>query len=164
MSRNLGFLFVFAAAISGSAVAQTTSTTRTSSYTFPLVGLASNENIEVNLINLAANPSNGNAASCTGSVTFATASQGTVIGGASDFTLAAGAVASISPSAASNVITAGANRVLLKVVVTSTLTSGVPCSLSFTLNTFDSSTGATHVFLVGAAPAATQILTSPGHI
>ncbi|MGA3189616.1 MAG: hypothetical protein ABSF22_21125 [Bryobacteraceae bacterium] len=151
-TRNFG-LFALAAILTGSAFAQNATISRTSSFTFPLVALAPTENIEVNLINLATNPTNGNASSCTGTVTFSTASQGTAIGGATSFTLAADAVASITPSVASNVITAGANRVLLKVVVASTTTPSVPCSLSYALNTFDSTTGVTHVFLVGAAPA-----------
>ena len=143
-------LGLFIALATTSAFAQTTTATRTSEYTFPLVGLGSSEGIEVNLINLAANPTSGTASSCSGSVTFSTASQGTVIGGATNFTLAAGAVASITPSVASNVITAGANRALLKVVVSTNMTPGVPCMLSSTLNTFDSGSGATHVFLVGS--------------
>lgn len=149
--RNFALLS-FAAVLSGSAVAQTTTLTRTSTYTFPLVGLATSESIEVNLINLASNLSNGTAASCTGSVTFMNAAAGTVIGGATNFTLAANAVASISPSTTSNVVYTG-NRALMRVVLETTTTNpGVPCSLASTLTTFDTSSGVTHVLLVGNAP------------
>jgi hypothetical protein len=156
--RTLFVLFV-----TGAAFAQPGSYSRTSNYTFPLVAVAvGSEGIEVNLINLASNPTNGNPASCTGSVAFSTVSQGTVISGTTDFTLAAGAATSIMPTAGNNIATTPPNRVLLKVVVTSTNTSGVPCSLAYTLNTFDSTTGATHVFLVGASPATIVPLTNPG--
>lgn len=160
--KNFG-LFVLAAAMASSMFAQASTTvTRTSDYTFPLVGLASSETIEVNLINLASNSNNGTAASCAGSVTFSTASQGTVIGGATNFTLAANAVASIEPSVSSNVSASGTSRVLLKVVVASTTTIGVPCSLAYTLNTFDTASGATHVFLVGQAAATVLPVTNFG--
>jgi hypothetical protein len=156
--KTLFFLFV-----TGVVFAQPPSFSRTSNYTFPLVAVAlGSESIEVNLINLANNPTNGNPASCTGSVAFSTVSSGTVIGGTTDFTLAAGAVTSITPTVGDNIATTPPNRVLLKVVVTNTNTSGVPCSLAYTLNTFDSATGATHVFLVGAAPPTIVPLTNPG--
>jgi hypothetical protein len=152
--KNFTISFALTVVLTGSAFAQLpTSFTRTSDYTFPLVGLAASETIQVNLINLAANPTNGNKSSCTGTVTFSTASQGTVIGGVTNFTLAADAVASITPSIANNVILAGASRVLIRTVVATTQTSGVPCSLAYTLNTFDTTSGVTHVFLVGASPA-----------
>jgi hypothetical protein len=147
------------------------STPQSSSFSFPLVGLASSESIEVNLINLAANSTNtstsgstgGTAASCTGNVTFQTASSGTDIGGATNFTLAADAVASITPSVSSTVTTSG-GRVLIRAIVTTTFTAGVPCSLASTLNTFDTATGVTHVFLVGqATPVAVPVFTIPGH-
>ncbi len=156
MSRSFSLL-ALAAVLAGSAIAQTT-LTRTSSYTFPLVGLAPSETIEVNLINLASNPTSGTAASCTGSVSFMNAASGTIIGGATNFTLAANAVASITPSVTSNVVYA-ANRALIRVVLeTTTTVPGAPCSLASTLTTFDTATGVTHVLLVGtAAVTATPI-------
>ena len=156
--KTLFFLFV-----TGAVFAQTNSFTRTSNYTFPLVAVAvGSEGIEVNLINLAGNPTNGNPASCTGSVAFDTLATSTVVSGNTDFTLAAGAATSIVPTVAVSNQTAVWMRVLLKVVVTNTTTSGVPCSLAYTLNTFDLTTGATHVFLVGASPATIVPLTNPG--
>jgi len=56
----------------GAALAQTgtaTTTTVTRSMTFAPAGLASSETAQVNLVNLASNPTSGTAASCTGSVT-----------------------------------------------------------------------------------------------
>ena len=130
----------------------------TTTYAFPLVGVASSESIEVNLINSATNSAAGTAAFCTGSVTFTSVSGGTSIGGTGTFSLAAGAVGSFLPSVLSTVIAPGA-RVLVRAVVQTTTTAGVPCSLGSTLNTFDTATGVTHVFLVGNAPFTAQPLT-----
>jgi hypothetical protein len=145
--RNLRLLFALAAATSGCAVAQTTTTTRTSDFSFPLVGLASTETIGVNLINLASNTTSGTAASCTGTVAYLN-SAGTTIGTATSFTLAADAVASVTLPFSSSGLTSP--RGLIRAVLTTTTTSNVPCSLSFSLNTYDTTTGVTHVFLTGS--------------
>src|SRR5580700_3954826 len=141
--RNLR-LFALAAAMTGSALAQTTTTTRTSSYSFPLVGLASTETIGVNLINLASNTTSGTAASCTGTVSFVN-SSGTTIGTATPFTLTADSATSVTLAFSSSGLTSP--RGLIRTVLTTTNTSNVPCSLSTTLNTYDTSSGVTHVFL-----------------
>jgi hypothetical protein len=156
--KNLGLLFVI---LTGSVVAQNAAvTTRTSDYAFPLVGLASTETIGVNLINLASNPTAGTAASCAGSVSFVNAA-GATIGTATTFTLTANAVTSV------NLAFSGAGltgiRGLIRTVVATTTTSGVPCALSYSLNTFDTATGATHVFLAVSGPVTIQPFTNPGH-
>ena len=145
--RNLRLLFALAAAMTRSALAQTTTTTRTSDFSFPLVGLASTETIGVNLINLASNTTSGTAASCTGTVAFLN-STGTTIGTATTFTLAADAATSVTLTFSSAGLTSP--RGLIRTVLTTTNTSNVPCSLSFSLNTYDTSTGVTHVFLTGS--------------
>jgi hypothetical protein len=157
--KNIGLLFALATAFTGSAFAQSTTFTRTSDFTFAPVPLASTETIGVNLMNMAANPNNGNASSCTGSVTFQTAA-GATIGAATPFTLAANASTSVNLAFSSSGLSG--IRGLLRAVVATTTTSGVPCSLSYTLNTFDTSSGVTHIFLVGAAPISVQPLTNPG--
>jgi hypothetical protein len=157
--RNLRLLFAFAAAITGSAFAQTT-TTHTTDFTFPLVGLGSTETLGVNLINMAAKSQGGTAASCGGSVTFINAA-GTTIGTPTTFTLATDAVTSVTLPFSSAGISG--IRGLVRTVVATTTTNGVPCSLASTLNTFDTATGVTHVFLVGSAPVAAQPFTIPGH-
>jgi len=144
--RSLRLFLALAAAMTGSALAQTTTTTRTSSYSFPLVGLASTETIGVNLIDLASNTTNGTAASCTGSVSFVN-SSGTTIGTASTFTLAADIATSVTLAFSSSGLTSP--RGLIRAVLTTTNTSNVPCALSTTLNTYDTTTGVTHVFLAG---------------
>ncbi len=155
--RNLIRSFALTAALTGSAVAQTsdaTATTHTSDFTFPLVGLASTETLGVNLINLASNAttstSTTTAASCTGTVSFINAA-GTTIGSATTYTLAAGAVTSVTLPFSSAGLTG--NRGLIRTVVATTTTNGVPCSLSFTLNTYDTSSGVTHVFITGSGVA-----------
>lgn len=142
------FLFSFAMMTVGFAFGQATTSPKIPEYSFPLVGLASTETIGVNLINLASNPTNGTS-SCAGSVAFIN-SAGTTIGTATTFTLAAGAVTSINLPFSSSGLTSP--RGLLRTVVSETFTPSVPCQLSFTLNTFDTTTGVTHVFLTGSAP------------
>jgi hypothetical protein len=152
--KSFGILLALAA----SAFAQTT-VTRTTDYTFPVVGLGSTETIGVNLINLAANSSTGTVSSCTGSVTFYNAA-GTAIGSASNFSLAANAAASVNLPFSSSGI--GGSRGLIRTVVASTTTSNIPCSLSYSLNTFDTSSGVTHLFLIGPAAASAPVA-NPGH-
>jgi hypothetical protein len=144
--RNLRFFLALTAVMTGSALAQTTTTTRTSSYSFPLVGLASTETIGVNLINLASNTTSGTAASCTGTVSFVN-SSGTTIGTATPFTLTADSATSVTLAFSSSGLTSP--RGLIRAVLATTDTSNVPCALSTTLNTYDTTTGVTHVFLAG---------------
>jgi hypothetical protein len=158
--RNLGILLAITM-MTGALFAQPATTPRTAQYSFPLVGLANSESIQVNLINLAPNSNSGTASSCTGNVAFTTVGGGTSIGGGGTFTLAANEATSIGPSAGDNVIAAGA-RSLLHVVVTTNFTLSVPCNLSFSLNTFDTASGVTHVFLTGTGPAVIQPVLNPG--
>jgi hypothetical protein len=143
--RNLRLLFALAAVMTASALAQTN--TRTSEFAFPLVGLASTETIGVNLINLASTPTNSSAtaASCTGSVSFINATTGATIGTATSFTLAANAATSATLAFSSTGL--ASPRGLVRAVVSQTLAPGVPCQLSASLNTYDTTTGVTHVFL-----------------
>ena len=108
-----------------------------------LVGLGSTETAQIAVVNLANAPSSGPAASCTGSIAFFNAA-GTAIGTATAFILGTGQVA----SARLPFISAGASgvRALIRGVVTFTRTSGadLPCIPAATLDTFDSSTGATN--------------------
>ena len=146
-TRNFRLLFALAA-MTGAGFAQTAdASSRTSSFSFPLVGLASTETIGVNLINLAANTNNGTASSCTGTVSFLN-SAGTTIGTATTYTLAANAVTSVTLAFSSAGLPSP--RGLVRAVVSQTLTGNVPCALSTTLNTYDTSTGVTHVFLTGS--------------
>lgn len=160
MSLRNFILLLALAAFACSASAQTTTITRTTDYTFPVVGLGSTESIGVNLINVAANSASGTAASCTGSVTYFNAA-GAIIGAANTFSLGANAATSINLPFSSTGITGV--RGLIRTVVASTTTSGVPCSLSYSLNTFDTSSGVTHIFIQGASMVATPLTAAPGH-
>jgi hypothetical protein len=108
-----------------------------------LVGLGSAETAQIAVVNLANAPASGPAASCTGSIAFFNAA-GAAIGTATAFTLGTAQVASARLPFAS----AGASgvRALIRGVVTVTRTtgSGVACTPAATLDTFDSSTGATN--------------------
>jgi hypothetical protein len=140
--RSIRTLIVFAAgALAGFAQ---TSTSTTHSRSFPPVGLATTETLQVNLLNTATASSTGTAASCTGSVSFANAA-GTAIGTAAAFTVASGQVVSISLPFSRSGATARAEIVAS---VTST-SSSAPCELVTSLEIFDTTTGATHVHIGG---------------
>jgi hypothetical protein len=139
------FRFSIAAAFAVCGMAQTTATvTRQSS--FPPVGLASTETAQINVVNLASASTSGTAASCTGTVSFVNA-NGATIGTASPFTVASGQIFSVTlPFSAAG---ASSSRTEFRGVVALTYTrgSGVPCALASSLETYDASTGATHVFM-----------------
>ena len=145
-------LIAFASALTQCALAQTTTTTvvtRESSY--PPVGLASTETMQVNLANLASNVTNGPAASCTGSVSFINAA-GTTIGAATNFNVAENIVFSVSLPFTKSAISGVRGEV--RVVIQTTTPTGKnspPCSLQTSLETFDTTTGATHVYLTSGS-------------
>jgi hypothetical protein len=149
--------FLAAAALTaGAATAQTTgtgtTTTVTRSMTFVPIGLASSETAQVNLVNLASNPSSGTAASCTGSVSFLSAA-GTAVGSATSFTITSGKTFSATLPYAS---TAASGRTVVRAVVTQTFTTGssaAPCQLASSLETYDTATGVTHGFVTGPESA-----------
>jgi len=123
------------------------------------VGLASSETMQVNVVNLAANSSNGTMASCTGSISFFNAA-GTAIGTASSFTVTAGATSSVTLTLLKAGITGV--RAEIRAVVHATTMIGhnaAPCSLGSSLETFDSTLGVTHVYVSNAGvPTAVPVL------
>ena len=133
------------------AFAQTTTSTATRTFRFQPVGLGATETAEVILHNSASNNTNsGTAASCTGSVSFLNAA-GTVAGSATTFTLTTGQTSSVNLPFASS----GGSGVRTFVIgeVSYTLTSGTPCALSISLETYDTSSGATHVSVAATSVA-----------
>ena len=102
----------------------------------------------MNVANVAANAASGTAASCAGSVSFYNAS-GEVIGTTTAFTLTTGQISNVKLPYAS----AGAARartvVRAVVMLTTTSPSTAPCSLVFSLETYDAATGVTHVHVDG---------------
>jgi hypothetical protein len=113
----------------------------------PPFGLGSTETARVDVMNVAAASSSGTAASCTGSIAFSNAS-GTQIGTATTYTLGTNQISSASLPFASAGLTSprGEITVLITPTVPSSSTSAPPCDLRATLSTFDSTTGATHLF------------------
>ena len=139
--RTLKFLVL--GCLAASAFAQTTTSTATRP--LPPIGLASTETLQINLLNHASASSTGTAASCTGSVSFAN-SSGTAIGSATSFTISGGDVTSIALPYSKSGLT---GRGEIVVSVTLSLASGTPCALASSLETFDTSSGVTHIYVPG---------------
>ncbi len=144
-----------------SAVAQTTSPAPplafTRNYIFPAIGLAGTETLQVNVVNLASVPTGSSAAeSCTGTISFAKA-DGTAIGTPVKFTVSAGQIYSAAlPFARTTYASRG--EILASVQQTVDFSAGSACSLSMSLETFDTATGVTHAVLSLASPAPAPLL------
>jgi hypothetical protein len=137
----------------------TGSRTLTQNYLFPPIGLASSETAQVNVLNIApasaaANATAGNATapSCTGTITFANAA-GTAIGSAVSFATAGTQIFSKQLAFSELGVTGMRGEFVASVQATTAFPSKAPCSLVFSLETFDDATGATHIFLGNAASA-----------
>ena len=126
-----------------SAFAQTTTTSATRSFDYPPVGLASSETMQINVLNRATASSSGTAASCTGTISF-TSATGAALGTATSFTVTSGEIFSATLESA-----ATGTRTEVVGIVSVTTTSGTPCALRTSLETFDTATGVTHVYLAG---------------
>jgi hypothetical protein len=135
--------------IAVSASAQTT-TTFTRDFNFPPVGIASTETLQINVLNTASASSAGTAASCTGTITF-TSATGTVIGTATSFTVTSGQVFSAALPFSKSGATGARAEIVGSVQLTASASSSTPCALSNSLETFDTSSGVTHVFLGSSA-------------
>jgi hypothetical protein len=122
----------------------------TETFNTAAVGLASSETAQINLVNTAPNASNGTAASCAGTVTFLNPS-GAAIGSATPFTVASGAIQSVSLPFGKSGATGIRTEIRATISRTITLNAGVPCNLQITLETYDTSTGVTHVYAQNAA-------------
>jgi len=148
MSLRTLLLILSCTACISTAVAQTT-TTNTRQFTFPVVAFGSNETLEINVINVAANSTatGGAAASCTGSVAFRN-SSGAAIGNPATFTLTSGQITSARLPFASSLSASGREAVRAVVDITvPTTTLRPPCSLQFSVEIIDASTNATHVYI-----------------
>ena len=149
-NSELFFTFFFLTGLQAS-FGQTPTSSLTSSWSFPPVGLANGETMQINLVNLAADigPSGGltpQAASCTGNVSFVNAA-GTAIGAPSSFSVGSGVTQSITLPFGNSGITNPRDEI--RAVVAETVIIGrsaPPCSLSVSLEVFDSS-NITHVYL-----------------
>jgi hypothetical protein len=151
--RKLFVASILATSLLSLALAQTT-TTSTQTLTFPVMAVAVSETVQINVVNTATS-SSATAASCTGTIAFLDA-NGSALGAATSFTAAAGRIA--SASRAYLTLNGSGARVLIRGIVTlttastssTTSTSTTPCSLGATMETYDSSTGVTHVMASAA--------------
>jgi hypothetical protein len=129
-----------------------------STVNLPVVGLASSETAQVNVVNLAnsfqfttgAFSSGAITASCTGAISFYDAS-GSAIGSATPFTIGSGQIFSATvPYSAiipADPPPSGNGRTTIRATVTINRTGsgGIPCSPASNIETFDTATGVTHV-------------------
>jgi hypothetical protein len=132
--------------LASSAFAQSTTTSATRSFDYPPVGLASSETMQINVLNSATASSSGTAASCTGSISF-TSPTGAALGAATSFTVTSGDIFSATLPFAKTAATGTRTEVVG--VISVTTTSGTPCGLRTSLETFDTASGVTHVYLAG---------------
>jgi hypothetical protein len=132
--------------LASSAFAQTTTTSGSRSFDYPPVGLASSETMQINVLNSATASSTGTAASCTGTISF-TSATGAALGTAASFTVTSGEIFSATLPFAKTA--ASGTRTEVVGVVSVTTASGTPCGLRTSLETFDTSSGVTHVYLAG---------------
>ncbi len=138
----------FAVTAMGLFAQTTTTTTTTRDVLLGPVGVGSTETVQINVANLASNSSTGTAASCTGTITFNNAA-GNAIGTSTSFTLTAGQISSASlPFSKISSSTARTEVVgFVALTTTTTSVSRAPCDLHYSLETYDTATGATHVFV-----------------
>lgn len=129
------------------ALAQTAPTILTNTHDVALVGLAATETAQLFVVNSAPAPTAGAAASCVGSLTYTNAA-GAAIGAPVNFTLGTGqsAVASLPYSQAGQ---SGRAVVRARVTLTRAAGSAASCSLKAFFETFDTTTGATHIHIDG---------------
>ena len=147
--RRIAFSFIIATvAVAPHTLAQTT-TTATRDSTIGPIGVGSTETIQVNVANLASNSANGTAASCTGSITFNNAA-GNAIGTSAPFTVTAGQISSVSLPFSKISSSTARTEVIGVIALTTSSSSPAPCRLHYSLETYDTTTGATHAYLTGA--------------
>jgi hypothetical protein len=132
--------------------------TATRDLAFSPVGLAFSETAQINVANTAVNPASGTAASCTGTISFSNAA-GAAAETPVKFTVSAGEIYSTTLTAAKLGVVNG-SRAEFVGSVQLTLTPKTPCSLTISLETFDTTSGVTHVYLTGPASAPTAVFFS----
>ncbi len=164
------FLLISAAAVCGSISAMwaqgtSTPTSFTTDYVFPPVGLGSTETASVTVVNTAkaqTTTSTGTMApapSCTGTISFASASG--TIGTASSFTVGSDQFKTVTLPFTGAGLTGIRGEIQATVSLTTSTSMRTPCSLTISLETYDSTTGATHAVLTNSLAAAVPILPVP---
>lgn len=142
----------------------TGTSTITRDYSFPPVGLASTETAQVNVVNIAtaSTAAGATAPSCTGTITF-TDAMGNIVGNSgkpTSFTTTGSVVSSTQLTSTELGVTSGRSEFVASVQLTTTLPSKAPCSLIFSLETFDA-TGVTHVYLGNSATSTPALSPTP---
>lgn len=162
------FMLISVAALCGAAcpiwaqVPTTPIISITRDYVFPPVGLASTETASITVVNTAtaASASVGTttsspAPSCTGTISFSNASG--AIGTPTSFTVGLEQWKTVTVPFASAGLTGIRGEVQGSVSLV-TSTARTPCSLMFSLETYDSTTGATHAVLSNSLTTLGSIL------
>jgi hypothetical protein len=152
-------LFLCLLGVAGLAPAQTMPASFTRNMNFPPLGVGMTETVQINVANTASNGANA-AASCTGTITFTVANAKTQPA-PTKFTLTSGEI--VSASLAGNTLaTTGQAVVLGSIQVTQT--AGTPCVISASMETYDTTSGATHVYLSNPASSVPgPIVLTRGH-
>jgi hypothetical protein len=149
-TRHLFLMCLFAAG----AYAQVAAPTFTRDYNFPPVGLASSETAQLNVVNIApaSTATNESTPACTGTITFANAG-GKAIGTPTSFTTTGSQVSSTQLTFSQLQLPAADTRgeFVASVQLSRSSPPTAPCALVFSLETFDTSSGVTHVYLGNSA-------------
>jgi hypothetical protein len=145
--KRIRAVVLLAAVAALGALAQTTTTTNNLTRDLGLTGLSATETAQIFVVNTAQASSAGTAASCAGSLSFTNAA-GTAIGTAASFTLGTGqsATATLPYAQAGQ---SGRAEIRAQITVTRTSGTNPPCALRTLFETFDTTTGATHVHVDG---------------
>jgi hypothetical protein len=145
------FLLISAAAVCGAFSplwAQVATTSFTRNYVFPPVGLGSSETASITVVNTAAASTETvvtPAPSCTGTISFANANG--VIGTPAPFTLVSEQFKTVTLPFSSAGLSGIRGEIQGMVSLSTSSSTHTPCSLMFSLETYDSTTGATHAVL-----------------
>jgi hypothetical protein len=159
---RIGSLAFATCILAGCAFGQgATTASFTRDYAFPPVGLAGSETAQINLVNIAeaSTAAGATAPTCTGTVTFANAS-GKTIGTPASFTTTGSQVTSIQLTFSQLGSSGTRGQFVASVQLASAFPPAAPCSLVFSLETFDNSSGVTHVYL-GNSSTGTALTGSP---
>lgn len=127
----------------------------------PPMGLASSETAQVNIVNNAPLMPGVTAPSCAGSVAFYNES-GSIIGTATNFTVGSGQIFSITLPFGSTGASGSRTVVRAQITPATVAIAGLEpppsCILASSLETYDTTSGATHAFAAGVAAPGIPVL------
>jgi hypothetical protein len=167
-TRSLIFLPVLLAGAFGQQIPGGPMVTVFRGFMFPPVGLAASETAQLNIVNMApaSSVASASAPSCSGTITFTNAS-GATIGSAINFTTTGSQIFSTELSFAKLAATGTRAEFVAAVQLSAQTQPITPCSPAFSLETFDSTSGVTHVFLGNSSsvlhPSVTAVEPVAGH-